>query len=126
MTKGFTFLETLIVLGLLAVAISVFLAIWFIASVNNEVNQSSIASGIALRKMEELRATPFSSLPGSGPFSDPQLSRLPNATATISVSDYLATSSIKQIIVDVSWSRGTTTRAYRLDSLFTDGATNPP
>lgn len=123
---GFTFVEALIVTALLAVTMAVFLAGLFAVNANITVTRNTIASEVALRRMEQLRATSFSSLPSSGPFTDPSLLKLPSATATLTVQDYLGTSSMKQVLINIAWRDGRATRTYRLDSVFTEGGTRAP
>ena len=76
--------------------------------------------------METLRATAFTSLSNSSntSFSDSQLSSLPSATATYTISDYPSYTGMKELIVDVNWNDGVA-KNYELKTLAGNGGINP-
>jgi hypothetical protein len=123
---GFTLLEGLIAAGLLAAVVLVFLSIWIMVIAGERSQHLVIAHHIASKKIDILRQTDFISLPGSGPFSDPDLNQLPGGTAELSISDYLGTPDMKQVRVTISWLESNATRTYDLYTVIAKGATYPP
>lgn len=101
MKRGFTLIEVLIALGILAAAVLICQAIISSTTLARTVKNKDLALKIANHKMEELRALGYANLPASGIFSDPLLSSLPNPSAAIEVSDY--NSELKQVVVNVAW-----------------------
>jgi len=123
---GFTLLEVAIAIGLIAVATSVFLGIWFLSIAGKRSEHLIVASHIASREIEHIRQTNFDLLPASGPFSDPMLAELPSGAAFVSVENYEGVSDMKHVSVTVSWSDGGATKNYKLDTIVARGATYPP
>jgi type II secretory pathway pseudopilin PulG len=123
---GFTLLEGLVAAGLLAAVILVFLSIWVMVIAGEKSQRLILAHHIASKKIDVLRQTDFTSLPGSGPFSDPDLNQLPGGAAQLSISDYLETPDMKQVRVTISWLESNATRTYDLYTVIAKGATYPP
>ena len=71
--------------------------------------------------MENLRETPFGSLPPSGPLTDSDLTRLPGGSASLVISDYLASNVIKDALVTVSWSESGVVKKVELRTLISQG-----
>lgn len=115
---GFTLVEILISVVLIIAIISILFASsgTFISS--RSVTLQSIATKIAAREMENLRKTDFASLPQSGQFSDPDLTKLPGGTATRTVSDYQSNPQIKQVQVEVNWQLNNAPKSLKLESLI--------
>jgi Tfp pilus assembly protein PilV len=100
---GFTLLEIVITLLLIMAIVTLLFAFSGTLSSSRGSNLQSIATKVASKQVESLRKTSFDSLPPSGGFSDPDLARLPQATATRTISDYQSSTDIKQILIQVDW-----------------------
>lgn len=122
---GFTLIEVIIAMAVVVAAMVVFgVAVSSLPLTKNSRNQN-IAYHAAAKKIEELRKTPFASLPASGGFSDPALANLASSTASLTVSDYSGSSQIKQITVIVNWNQDGASRNLRLDTLIGSNGLNP-
>ncbi|OGE76806.1 MAG: hypothetical protein A3C85_03285 [Candidatus Doudnabacteria bacterium RIFCSPHIGHO2_02_FULL_48_21] len=121
---GFSLVELIVALAVVMVAILLFgVAVSSLPVIKGTRNRN-IAYHAAAQKIEELRNTPFASLPGSGSFSYPILSSLASSTAQLTVSNYLGDSEIKQAIVVVSWFENSGTQSVRLDTLISNSGLN--
>lgn len=119
-------LEALISVGLLAVAIAVFLSVWLASNLNKSVQNLAVANRVATREVEKIRAKPWSEISnGANTISDPALSSLPQGAGTTTVSNYLATSTMKQIEVTIQWRQGGETQRTHLYTVVVEGGTNP-
>jgi len=125
-TKGFSLLEAIIAIGLIMVLLSAFLSVWLAAGLNISIQRAILAEQIASREIETIRAKSFSEIVSTTtPITDALLGELPGGTGTTTISDYLATSTIKHIEVLVTWRERGATKQYRLNTLVTSGGTNP-
>lgn len=70
----------------------------------------NVAFRIADSKLNELRAGGYATLPTSGPFSDSQLTALPQGLASTTVTDWNAKT--KQVVIGVSWFGADSTTHY--------------
>jgi hypothetical protein len=122
---GFTLLEAVIGIGLIAVITAALWNIGFILLNAKRAQNLIIASYIATNKIENLRQTKFE-FPPSGNFSDPMLSYLPEGEAFLSVEDYEGISDMKHIYVEIKWKDLGVVKSYRLDTIISKQATNPP
>lgn len=116
---GFTLVEILIFLLLAAV-----FATTLLSSAGNYfktkiVNSETIATKIASHQIEALRNTDFNSLPLSGSFSDPELSKLSSSSANRTISNYQSDLDIKHVIVSVSWTENSIPQNVTLETLIT-------
>jgi len=66
-------------------------------------NLQTIAARIATKEVETLRNTVYASLPSSGSLSDPDISKLPNGSATRTMATYLGSADMKQATITVNW-----------------------
>ncbi len=100
---GFTLIEVIIALALLMATIIIFSSVLSSIPLTKAARNQNLAYHIAAKKIEELRNTPFNSLPSSGSFSDPALNKLENASGALTVADYEGASDIKKVTVTVVW-----------------------
>ncbi len=98
---GFTVLEVMITIFVIAVSLLVFQATAHSLTLNKQGRSREIALRIADKKLQTIRTTAFASIPASGSFSDPLLSTLPNGQGNIEVSNINST--LKDVAVTVSW-----------------------
>jgi prepilin-type N-terminal cleavage/methylation domain-containing protein len=101
--QGFTIIELLLSLALVAAMVVLYQVALNTLKLNEIVRDKEIALRIAQNKMEELRNTPYNSLPASSTFSDTLLSSLASSSGSITVSNYSDT--VKQVSVIVQWHR---------------------
>ena len=118
MDRGFTLIESLISIFLIAVTAVIFLLIFQTRLTIVYATHLEKASVIALKEMERLRSFGFDNLPGGGAVSDSQLSDLPQGTATRTVSTYEGNSNMKSVSVQVQWLEGNQTETYQIDTIM--------
>ena len=95
--KGFTLLEILLAILLLAIGVVVLSQAWSVGLLaSTDVENVDLASNIAQAKMEEIKNTSFASLASSGPTADAQFSNF-NTTVAVTGTDP------KQVVVTVAW-----------------------
>jgi type II secretory pathway pseudopilin PulG len=114
-TSGFSLVEVLVTIAFILIILSVCLTLTSTLRSIRHIQWETLAYNVAKNKMEELRSTPFSSLPVSGSFGDPQLSRLPSGSGLLEISG----SNLKNIKVIVSWVQESKTKNYTLETYFT-------
>ncbi|TSC83666.1 MAG: hypothetical protein G01um101413_936 [Parcubacteria group bacterium Gr01-1014_13] len=98
---GSTLLEAVVSLAIIAIFFILFQAAATTAILNRNVKHQELALRIAQSRIENLRALGYAALPSSGPFTDAQLTFLPEAAASTTVSQY--NTKTKQVSVEVSW-----------------------
>lgn len=99
--RGFTLVETVVALFILSVVVVFATVVVSTAKVVRDAALENSAFRIAENKLNELRALGYAALPASGPFSDPELAGLPNASASTTIDDWNAKT--KQVKTGVSW-----------------------
>lgn len=119
LTRGFTLVETVVTLFILAIAIVIFAIATGILHDTRDIRYENIALRVAQTKIDELRAIGYDALPPDGTFTDPLLSTVPFGAASSSSVTY--NPKMKQISVGVSWlDRTGATRSVTLVTLLTD------
>ena len=83
-------------------------------------NLQTSAIKIASRETETLRNTEFTSLPVTGPISDPDLSKLPSGNASRTISDYDVDGKIKLVTIQVNWIENSVSREIKIDTLISE------
>ncbi len=100
--RGFSLLEVVIAIAIIAVAVVAASAVFQRVPVNGrEVRDQDLALKIARNEVEMLRGSGYGALPASGPFSNPLLSSLRSGAGAVAVTDLNAKT--KQVAVTVSW-----------------------
>ncbi len=118
-TRGFTLVEVVVSLFMLGVAMLMFVAVGVLIQNANGIKHANIALTIAHTKLDTIRADGQVAMPTSGPFTDPLLFKLPNGTASTTITNYSA--SVKEVLVGVSWTTNTSNERYiSLTTLITD------
>lgn len=103
--KGFTLIEAFASIIILSIcAIALFASLYTGLNLVNDMRENIIASSIIQDEMEELRKTPFLSLPSSGTsaFSNDSLSLLYNSSGTRIVDSYIDANMVRVAII-VRW-----------------------
>lgn len=100
-SKGYTLVEVLMSLAIIAIFFVLFQAAATTVVLNRNVKHQDLALRIAQSQIENLRSLGYSALPASGPFTDAQTATLPGGQAQMAISQY--NEKIKQAVVDVSW-----------------------
>src|SRR5574340_742736 len=98
---GFTIIEVLIALFIVGLTLIIFSVASNSVILNRETARRDIAHRIAASEMQDLRGTPYASLPPSGSFSSPLLPHLPEGQASRDVTDY--NPDTRQVTVTVTW-----------------------
>lgn len=124
--KGFSLIELVIALGVVALTVFVFGIAVSSLPLTKSTRNRNIAYHAAAQKLEELRNTPFASLPASGSFSYPIFSELTNASGQLTVSSYSGydPNQIKAAAVTVTWYENGVAYNVRLDTLLSDSGLN--
>lgn len=115
---GFTLIEIVLSLLLILAILTVFFVGSSTYTTSRGANLAGIATKIASREIETLRKTDFASLPASGSFADPDIAKLPQGTATRTITDYETNPDIKQVIVQVDWVVAGSAKNIKLDTLI--------
>lgn len=118
---GFTLIELVVALGVTVIGLMLFAVVVSTIPLTRTSRNQNLAYHIAAKKIEELRNTPFASMPASGTFSDPGLSDLNGSTAALTVSDYQSSADIKEVRVSVSWLQEDDQKSIELETLIYDG-----
>lgn len=108
--KGFTLIEIIVTISVVLVAFGLCALEFTALQISRKQRYEDIAYQIATREMEDLRGTPFASLPANGTtsFADSSLSQIPSGADSLVIADYPGYTGVKQITVTVSWLDGTT------------------
>ena len=117
-------IEVLISIVIVGALIVLFAASMNLTTMNKRMERENVAYHIANKKIEEIRAVTYDSLPASASFTDAQLSQLPSSSAAFTVSDYAGYTGVKQVVVTVSWNDGRA-RSISLRTLIGTGGINP-
>lgn len=122
---GFTLIETLVAVAILATTIIATGALFARLPVNNrEARDQSIALKIARAQIEALRAAGYEALPATGPFANELLSSLASSSASVTVAAY--DTKTKQVEVRVTWAgNGNASRSVSLTSLIAQDSKLP-
>ncbi|MBI2443928.1 MAG: hypothetical protein HYV42_01640 [Candidatus Magasanikbacteria bacterium] len=120
-TAGLTLIEVVITLMVISAVFIIFQTSLNVIFLNRRVNHQELALRLVNTKMEQIRALAYETLPPAGSFSDPLLSSLPSATATLTISDY--DSATKQVTATVTWQEaaGNAPRSITMTTLVTKG-----
>lgn len=101
MTRGFSLIEVVISLAIIATAFVAASALLSTATLGRETGDKTLGLAIASNEMETLRAGGYASLPSSGSFSDARLADLPSGAGALAISDW--NTKTKEVVVTVSW-----------------------
>lgn len=115
---GFTLIEIVLSLLLILAILTVFFTGSSTYTTTRGANLAGIATKIASRQIETLRKTAFATLPASGSFTDPDLAKLPQGTATRTITDYQANPDIKQVTIQVDWVPAGSAKNVKIDTLI--------
>ncbi len=114
-------IEVLVSLFLIALGIAVFLTIWESPQMTKSISYKIIASKIASKQIENLRASTGSLSVTSTPIGDSDLNLLPNGSGTLVIatsSPGSADGKLKKISAIVEWKEKNTTKSFRVDTLI--------
>lgn len=118
---GFSLIEILLAMVVMVALIGLLFSVSGTYFKSRSSDLQTTATSIASKRMEDLRNGGFTNLPSSGSFSDPNLSKLPQGTATQTISNYSGDPNIKLVTIKVSWIENTATKNIKTESLFTKG-----
>lgn len=118
--RGFTLIEIALSLLFILALVTILLTASGTFRTTRKGNLQGIATKIASRQIESLRNTAFASLPVSGNFSDPDLSKLPNSSASQTLDDYEASTKIKLVKIQVNWTESGATQNIKLETLISE------
>lgn len=122
--QGFSLIEIIVTMFLVLVIFTLTLIEMNALTIVGKQRNESIAYYVAIKQMEQLRATEFDDLPDSGTISNPLLGEIPSGSGSFSVSDYSGYTDLKEIIVTVNWNDGTGKSAV-VRTLAGNGGINP-
>jgi len=123
---------------LLLVVVAVGMLVALMGSIPNSVGlisrskHQSLAREIALKQIEDKRATAYANLtptaPTGDPFTDSRLSLLPGGSGKITIADCgsICTNNehIKQLTVEVDWKDGGKSQSVQIKSMIAEGGLN--
>lgn len=99
--KGSTLIEALIALLIMGGMLVLFQIATQQVPLSRQTSNEDTALRVARTKIESVRALGYANIPASGTFSDPTLTTLPSATATLTVSEYNVKT--KEVEVTIVW-----------------------
>jgi prepilin-type N-terminal cleavage/methylation domain-containing protein len=102
---GFSIIEVVVALFIVGITLIIYASVSNSLLLNDNARHMEIAERIAVSEIEDLRATPFASLPPSGNFTSPLMGSLLNGTGNITISSI--NDNLVQIAVMVSWTEPT-------------------
>lgn len=85
---GFTLVEVALSMFLIMALVTILFATAGVYKHSRRSNLETVAAKIASRDIENIRKSPYTSLPGAGNFSDPDLAKLPASIANRAYSNY--------------------------------------
>lgn len=117
--KGFTLIEVVISILLILALVTILLVTTGTFNSTRNSNLQGVAAKIASKKVESLRKSGFANIPIGGPtsFSDSDLSKLPNATATQTVTYFTSTTKVKVVTINVDWTINGAPRNIKMETL---------
>lgn len=124
MRKGFSLIEVIIALAMTVLTVTIFGAVLNSLPLTKHARNQNLAYHMAAKKVEELRNIDFASLPASSSFTDPGFADLPGASGSFTIVNYGGSSSIKRLIVTVSWAESGVTKSVILETLMSDKGLN--
>lgn len=115
---GFSLIEIVLSIFIILALVTILFTASATLRTSRNSNLQGLATEIASRQIENLRNTAYASLPANGTtsFSDSNLSKLPNSTATQTFSDY--GTDIKQVTLQVSWQESGVNKNIKIDTLI--------
>lgn len=116
--SGFTILEVLLILFILSVGFIFYFSAVQTTLLLGITDHKTIAHQVALKKIESLKALSPQNWPQNGAFSDSLLSLLPQAQATLNISNYDSQGKLKKIAINISWNERGAPRQYNLETLI--------
>ena len=117
---GFSLIEILLSIFIIIALISVLLTTSASYYQTHRSNLQQLAMSIASKQMETLRNTDFASLPATGSFTDSDLSKLPQATTTRTITNYQSNPKIKLVTLKVNWVESQVTKNIQLETLISE------
>ena len=100
-SRGFSLIEIVVSLFIISVLLLLLLAVTRGAVLVRASSSQGVALSIVRNELESLRAGGYEALPTSGTFPNALVDALPQATTTLTVSDY--NTKTKQVTVAVVW-----------------------
>ena len=119
--QGFTLIDVVVALGLIAITLFCYFAVLKTVTLTRFSKHQALAYQVAIKKIEELKAVPFASLPTSGPFTDSALTALLQAQANLTVANHGGSASIKEITATISWQENGVTKNVEVKTMLTNG-----
>lgn len=114
MSKGFSTIEVVFSIFLVAVTLVVYAASLNLSPLIRTERNQNTAYHVAVKQLEMLRNTDYSSLPASGAVVDPDLAMLP--AGQVDLSFVQEAPGLMRANVTVSWTESGTLRSVRLDT----------
>jgi prepilin-type N-terminal cleavage/methylation domain-containing protein len=122
--SGMTLIEVVMSLAIIGGLLVLYSAAFNVSVYTKRMKHENIAYHVASKKMEELRSTPYDSLPASNTFTDTQLNQLPSSSANFTIGNYSTYTGMKEITVTVNWNDGRA-RNIVVRTLSGSGGINP-
>lgn len=116
--RGFSLLEIVLSMFLVLAIITMIISASSTYISSRSSGLRTVAARITSRQIETLRKLDYDTLPASGLFSDPDLSRLPQSSATQTLTDYQGSPDIKLVTVQVNWSENSAAKQVLTDTLI--------
>ncbi len=114
--KGFGIIEVVVTLFLIGVTLLMFAIVSNSVVLNKYNKYKEVALRIAEHELQELRTTPYASLPSSGSLSNSQLSSIPQGAANLTITEIETGLSEAEVVVSWRNPSGTGTQQVSLST----------
>lgn len=116
--RGFSLLEIILSLFLIIAIGFLLFSVSGTLFTTRSSRLQQVASKIATKDIENLRNTQFASLPASGPFTDADLAKLPQSSASRIITDYSGNPKIKHVTLTINWVDKNVSKNLTTDTLI--------
>ena len=110
--KGFGILEVVITIFLIGVTLLLFQVVSNSVVLNKYNKYKEVALRVAEHQLQDLRTTPYGSLPASGSFNNSQLSEIPNGAGQMTLTE--VQDGLTEAVVTVTWNNTTGTGSQQV------------
>ncbi|HEV8601351.1 MAG TPA: prepilin-type N-terminal cleavage/methylation domain-containing protein [Patescibacteria group bacterium] len=123
--QGISLIEVIVSMFVVAAIFILYISALNTVATTRKLKYEDLAYHVANKKMEELRATSFASLPASGSISDSMLNQIPSGVGSFTVANYSGYAGLKEITVTVTWT-DPVAKQVQLKTVAGAGGINPP
>lgn len=119
-TGGFSLIEIVLSMFVILAIVSILFTVSATYTASRKSSLQGIAAEISARRMETHRNTAYNSIAiGSNlTFTDASTSKLPNSTASETITLYESSIDVKQVAILITWTENGNPRTFNMDTLI--------